>query len=87
MTILEARELALAGKTVMSPTGYVCTPEQFLSIDAFITNDVFGEWREKREPRRVYALEENGQLICAGLVADFGEMNPGERIVEFVEQL
>lgn len=87
MTILEAKKLAEQGKTVVSPRGKVYDIEQFQEYDfPFSREDVFGEWREKREPRRVYGIE-NSNSVIHRLVFVNNDLStgPGERIVEFVE--
>ena len=53
MNIIEAREAALAGKTVISPMGVEWTKRTFSSQkleNTFSTKMVFGEWKLKQEP-------------------------------------
>lgn len=93
MTIIEARELAMQGKTMIAPSGAEYTPVMFNNggILMWTERDVFGKWREKREPRRVYlVLSENGNTRMSKWCFDKKEdaeceMGPGRRIVEFVE--
>ena len=51
MNIIEAREAAMAGKTVISPRGNVWLPDDFSGAIGLGADLIFGEWREKREPR------------------------------------
>ena len=55
MNILEAYELAKAGKTVIAPDGTECRHLDFDRTDMFMHSYVFGEWKEKREPRVYWA--------------------------------
>jgi hypothetical protein len=91
MNIIQARELAMQGKTVISPSGEEFDIEDFQEFDyPFSRPDIFGEWREKKEPRRLYAIfNEKGEIVSAGMPFrdDLMDCEPGERIVEFVEVL
>ena len=58
MTILQAYELAKAGKTVITPTGTEMKIEDFGS-NPWPSKYVFGEWKEKREPRVLWGNEYN----------------------------
>jgi hypothetical protein len=88
MTIIEARELAMQGKTVIDRTGKEWSKKDFNRIEDFHCSYVFGEWREKKEPRRVYATinkkeEINGYYPSHEEASEY--VSIGERIVEFVE--
>jgi len=93
VTIIEAKKLAMQGKTVISPIGVEYTAGNFPSTNQLFMWDnevVFGEWREKKEPRRVYATinkkeEINGYYPSHEEASEY--VSIGERIVEFVEQL
>ena len=98
MTIIEARELAIQGKTVISPYGQEWTKEDFEDIQAgnerdwrLTSKSVFGVWREKKEPRRVYAVELAGGSIQLDAYSTYEAARhnsvKGERIVEFVEKI
>lgn len=88
MNIIQARELAMSGKTVRSPGGINYVGDAFLEIKNWSNEAIFGEWHEKREPRRVYAVERisDGQLLTCQLfdLKEF-KFDVGERSVEFVE--
>lgn len=88
MTIIQARELALQGKTVISPSGKEYEIDEFEEYDyTFSRSDIFGEWREKKEPRRIFKIESEG-VIMAGCWYNTKpplELTAVERIVEFVE--
>ena len=49
MNIIEAREAAMAGKTVISPFGIEWNAASF-NKDRFDSEQVFGEWEIKQEP-------------------------------------
>jgi hypothetical protein len=93
MTIIEARELALAGKTVICPAGEEWVASDFTDKDWChpTLGQVFGVWREKKEPRRVYFVELAGGSFypTSYRTIEAAKANgvKGERIVEFVEQL
>ena len=50
MNIIQAREAALAGKTVISPSGHEHTVHHFRQGFSWGYGTVFGEWRVKQEP-------------------------------------
>lgn len=50
MNIVEAREAALAGKTVIDPRGNSLVANNFEIEDPWLHEDVFGEWSIKQEP-------------------------------------
>ena len=52
MNIVQAREAAMAGKTVISPIGGVFGKDDFATgwHGGWSTEMVFGEWRVKQEP-------------------------------------
>lgn len=89
MTIIEAQELAMSGKTVICPAGQEWVASDFTDKDwCHPTHDqVFGEWKEKREPRRVYLImnENNAWLRTSFERSAIEPLQKGERIVEFVE--
>jgi len=93
MNIIEARELAMQGKTVISPFGHEWKKENFSKDTCgtgFADELVFGEWREKKEPRKVYMIESEGKLSRFSISSTFEEAkreltNPNERIIEFLE--
>ena len=51
VNIIEAREAAMAGKTVISPLGTEWRQSDFETPNSLALYRVTGEWREKREPR------------------------------------
>lgn len=73
MTILEAYELAKAGKTVISPDGIFMSPDFFHKVQAFNAAEVFGEWRVKRE-----------QVVFE---ADVGHLSMSDCVVMYCESL
>ena len=90
MTIVEARKLAMEGKTVISPGGIEYTDTYFIDGAVDFTNEnVFGEWREKREARRIFKIESEGVIIsgCWYNQKPALELTDVERWVEFVEVL
>lgn len=50
MNIIEAREAALAGKTVISPEGVTLMHYGFDDMEMIKKEWVFGEWSTKQEP-------------------------------------
>lgn len=50
MNIIEAREAAMAGKTVVSPGGLELVADDFDDMKTISHDMVFGEWRVKQEP-------------------------------------
>lgn len=50
MNIIEAREAALSGKTVISPSGLPVKGKDFQRFGEWIDSDIFGEWSIKKEP-------------------------------------
>lgn len=52
MNIIQAKEAALAGKTVICPNGYTHTADSFKEAADCAWGDkvVFGEWSLKQEP-------------------------------------
>lgn len=91
MTIIEARELAMQGKTVISTNGLEWNSVQFSLIKQWSAEAVFGVWREKREPQSVFVIfDRTGTAPYACYTSkDKAEkfIADGERIVEFVEVL
>lgn len=89
MNIIEARKLAMQGNTVISPSGLEWKADTFENSSNYLAwGTVFGEWREKKEPRKVYGLETNGLITLTRLEKDLIETfvkQRGDRIVEFVE--
>ncbi len=91
MNIIEARELAMSGKTVFSEDGTKFTREDFEAYardaDRWHDSYVFGVWREKREPRRVYVLVDSRGIITEASFSRIALEPEGtsKRIVEFVE--
>jgi hypothetical protein len=86
MTIIEARELAMQGKTVISPGGIEYTNVLFDSATVLTVEHVFGEWREKKEPRRFYRIERaDGTLMDDCYNHKELVTTRDQRIVEFVE--
>ena len=82
MTIIQAREAAMAGRAVISPSGIEFDADSFVSPGDWGEELVFGEWREKREPRvywlniyegmmpAVYKTKEEAELMAtAGRIA------------------
>jgi hypothetical protein len=87
LTIIEARELAVQGKTVICHRGFFWEPKDFLSNKEWHPDNVFGVWREKREPRRVYVLVDSRGIITEASFSRIALEPEGtsKRIVEFVE--
>lgn len=92
MTIIEAKELAMKGKIVICPTGIEWVASDFTDKDWChpTLEQVFGVWREKKEPRRVWAVEEFEEGFGAYFenkesAEEHMRVYKGERIVEFVE--
>lgn len=50
MNIIQAREAAMAGKTVIAPNGIEFVDDDFVDKYVIGFSLVFGEWREKQEP-------------------------------------
>lgn len=50
MNIIEAREAAMAGKTVISPGGLELVADDFDDMKTISHDMVFGEWRIEQEP-------------------------------------
>lgn len=50
MNIIEAREAALSGKTVISPSGLPVKGKDFPRFGEWTDSDIFGEWSIKKEP-------------------------------------
>lgn len=90
MNIIEARKLAEQGKTVIGPDGKEYTSDDFQEV-VYTPWMVFDEWREKKEPRRVFlVMSESGEARISHWIFNTreeaaSEMGPGRRIVEFVE--
>lgn len=82
----------MQGKTVINPYGVEHTKKDFENLNNEYTwtdKMVFGEWREKREPRRCYRVESHdGRLLTGVYDTEDRARNvacDNERIVEFVE--
>lgn len=50
MNIIQAREAALAGKTVTCPSGFNYSKASFSNVEEWDRASVFGEWSIKKEP-------------------------------------
>lgn len=50
MNIIQAREAAMAGKTVTCPGGLELVADDFDDMKTISHDMVFGEWRVKQEP-------------------------------------
>lgn len=50
MTIIEAREAAMAGKTVIAPGGLELVADDFYDMKTISNDMVFGKWSVKQEP-------------------------------------
>lgn len=50
MNIIQAREAAMAGKTVISPGGLELVADDFDDMKTISHDMVFGEWKIKEEP-------------------------------------
>lgn len=50
MNIIEAREAAMAGKTVICPSGFNYSKASFSNVEEWDKASIFGEWRVKQEP-------------------------------------
>lgn len=50
MNIIEAREAAMAGKTVICPSGFNYSKASFSNVEEWDRASVFGEWSIKQEP-------------------------------------
>ena len=50
MNIIQAREAAMAGKTVIAPDGIKWSGDDFTSGHSVNLKTVFGEWKIKQEP-------------------------------------
>lgn len=93
MNILEAREAAMAGKTVIGPNGLAFGKDEFDSdsIGDWSYEMVFGYWYVKREPRVRWMNEyPNGFGEQAFISKEFADKNAcKDRIacVKFIEVL
>jgi len=91
MNIIQAREAALEGKTVISPSGLKATAVDFKHFDDWTREDIFGEWREKREPRVRWMNEySNGfgeQSFISKESADKNACKDRIACVKFIESL
>ena len=63
MNIIEAREAALAGKTVIAPDGIKWSGDDFTSGHSVNLKTVFGEWKIKQEPV-VFKTRVEPALMC-----------------------
>lgn len=90
MNIIQAREAAMAGKTVVTPTGAEMKIEDFGS-NPWPSKYVFGEWRVKREPRSVWINEYPTHLSDGYESKEDADLNAREgriacvRFIEVVE--
>ena len=90
MTIIEAREAAMAGKTVISPSGLPVKGKDFQRFGEWIDSDIFGEWEIKQEPvvfeAEVSIANETLYGPGVGMIAD-RELRPliGKRVKVTVE--
>jgi len=50
MNIIQAREAAIAGKTVTCPSGFNYSKASFSNVEEWDKASIFGEWRIKQEP-------------------------------------
>jgi len=50
VNIIEAREAAMAGKTVICPSGFNYSKASFSNVEEWDKASIFGEWRIKQEP-------------------------------------
>ncbi|MBK7892855.1 MAG: hypothetical protein IPJ84_19240 [Bdellovibrionales bacterium] len=97
MNIIEAREAAMAGKTVIGPNGLAFDKDEFDSdsIGDWSYEMVFGEWKEKREPRVLWGNEYNKtidghhviQLYDSKEFADKNACKDRIACVKFIESL
>lgn len=91
MNIIQAREAAMAGKTVISPGGCAFGKDDF-AISPWPSSHVFGEWREKKEPvvfeAEVSIANETLYGAGVGMIADRElRLLIGKRVKVIVEVL
>lgn len=66
MNIIEAREAAMAGKTVISPGGLELVADDFDDMKTISHDMVFGEWEIKQGPVVFEALVERANNTMFG---------------------
>ena len=71
MNIIEAREAAMAGKTVIAPNGTEFVGDDFVDRYVVTFGLVFGEWSVKQEPVTFEAYVEDASKLRASSMITF----------------